>query len=157
MKLTSIYCDTMSHYEKPVYEKIFSRLKEFDISYNNFFTNQTEKVTLDKSAYKLCIAQSIIRIVFSNEKLKYLQNDDMFEFNFLSKVISKDIIDTKNKFGDDYKTLFHKEDLCDDIIKYMFFIFGNTMMIESMNKPLSKIIKLSNQEELNQMITIEKF
>ena len=27
--------------------------------------------------------------------------------------------ETREKFGDEYKTLFRKEDLCDDVIKYM--------------------------------------
>ena len=162
-EFSAIYFDMMSYYEKSTYEQMYLRLKEFDVSYDNFFNYYTEKINDDdKSAYKLCIAQSMIRVAFSKEKTKYLQigassYDDFFEFNFLSKVVSKDMIDTKRKFGDEYKTLFRKEDLCDDIIKYMFFIFGNTMMIESMVKPLSHIINWNNQEELTQNITKEKF
>ena len=49
--------------------------------------------------------------------------------------------ETKLKFGDEYKTLFRKEDLCDDVIKYMFFIFGNSMLIESFIKPVKKMLK----------------
>jgi hypothetical protein len=49
--------------------------------------------------------------------------------------------ETVAKFGDEYKTLFRKEDLCDDVIKYMFFIFGNSMMIESFVKPVKKMLK----------------
>ena len=49
--------------------------------------------------------------------------------------------DTKKKYGDDFRTLFRKEDLCDDILKYMFFIFGNTMMVESFVKPVEKMLK----------------
>ena len=161
-KFSEIYFDMMSYYEKSTYEQMYSRLKEFDVSYDNFFNYYTEKINdEDKSAYKLCIAQSMIRVAFSKEKVKYIQhgtsNDDYFEFNFLSKVVSKDMVDTKQRFGDEYKTLFRKEDLCDDIIKYMFFIFGNTMMIESMVKPLSQIIDWTNKEEMSQTITKEKF
>ena len=49
--------------------------------------------------------------------------------------------ETKLKFGDEYKTLFRKEDLCDDVIKYMFFIFGNSILIESFVKPMKRMIK----------------
>ena len=49
--------------------------------------------------------------------------------------------ETAQKFGDDVKTLFRKEDLCDDVLKYMFFIFGNSMMIESFVKPVKKMLK----------------
>ena len=48
--------------------------------------------------------------------------------------------ETVQKFGDEYKTLFRKEDLCDDVIKYMFFIFGNSMLIDSFVKPLKNMI-----------------
>jgi hypothetical protein len=48
--------------------------------------------------------------------------------------------ETVAKFGDEYKTLFRKEDLCDDVIKYMFFIFGNSMLIDSFVKPLKKTL-----------------
>ena len=49
--------------------------------------------------------------------------------------------ETVEKFGDEYKTLFRKEDLCDDIIKYMFFIFGNSMLIDCFVKPLKDMLK----------------
>ena len=48
--------------------------------------------------------------------------------------------ETVTKFGDEYKTLFRKEDLCDDVIKYMFFIFGNSMLIDSFVKPLKTML-----------------
>ena len=114
-------------------------LVKFEISYDNFFTNKKIKDE-DKPDYKLCIAQSIIRIAFSKEKSNYT-NEKYFEYNFLKKIIDKDMEETAQKFGDEYKNLFRKEDLCDDIIKYMFFIFGNTMMIESFVKPVKKMLK----------------
>ena len=57
--------------------------------------------------------------------------------------------ETVEKFGDEYKTLFRKEELCDDIIKYMFFIFGNSMLIESFVKPLKSMLsKIGITDEL---------
>ena len=126
-------------YDKDTLKKMMEILVKFDISYDNFFTNKKIKDE-DKPDYKLCIAQSIIRIAFSKEKSNYT-NEKYFEYNFLKKIIDKDMEETAQKFGDEYKTLFRKEDLCDDIIKYMFFIFGNTMMIESFVKPVKKMLK----------------
>ena len=100
----------------------------------------------------------MIRVAFSKEKSKYLTSankNDYYEYAFLSTVIKKDMEDTKSRFGDEYKTLFRKEDLCDDIIKYMFFIFGNTMMIESFVKPVTKFTDLT--EENDKDITKEAF
>jgi hypothetical protein len=48
--------------------------------------------------------------------------------------------ETVAKCGDEYKTLFRKEDLCDDVIKYMFFSFGNSMLIDSFVKLLKKTL-----------------
>ena len=57
--------------------------------------------------------------------------------------------ETVEKFGDEYKTLFRKEDLCDDVIKYMFFIFGNSMLIDSFVKPLKSMLsKIGITDEL---------
>ena len=161
---SKIYIDMMSYYEDNTYEKMFSLLLNFNISYDNFFTYHQESIKEeDKSAYKLCIAQSVIRAAFSKEKAKYLlkneENKDncfyFYEYEFLSRVIEKDMQETRTRFGDEYKTLFRKEDLCDDIIKYMFFIFGNTMIIESFVKPVKKMIDITKETEKD--ITKEEF
>jgi hypothetical protein len=127
-------------YDKQTFKKMMDILFEFDLSYDNFFNNKKTIKDEDKPDYKLCIAQSIIRIAFSKEKSVYT-DEKYFEYYFIKKVIDKDMEETKKKFGDEYKTLFRKEDLCDDIIKYMFFIFGNTMMIESFVKPVKKMLR----------------
>lgn len=125
---------------------MFNILSSFDLSYDNFFKNNDIKISNeDKTNYKLSISQSIIRVAFSKEKTKFIDNEkeenQYFEYYFIKNVIEKDMEDTKKKFGDDFRTLFRKEDLCDDILKYMFFIFGNTMMVESFVKPVEKMLK----------------
>ena len=75
--------------------------------------------------------------------------------------------ETKEKFGDEYKTLFRKEDLCDDVIKYMFFIFGNSMLIDCFVMPLKNMLrKIGITDELIEAkdplpmkrdITVEEF
>jgi hypothetical protein len=134
------YLDTVTFYDSGTYKRMFKILLDFDISYTNFFTNNSNIKDEEKPAYKLCIAQSIIRVAFSKEKKKYSDKEQFYEYNLLKRIIDKDMVETVQKFGDEYKTLFRKEDLCDDIIKYMFFIFGNSMLIDCFVKPLKNML-----------------
>ena len=130
----------ISSYDEATYKKIIDILIKFNLSYDNFFKNNINIKDEDRPEYKLKIAQSIIRVAFSKEKSNYTK-EKFFEYYFLKRVIDRDMEETFKKYGDEYKTLFRKEDLCDDIIKYMFFIFGNSMMIESFVKPVKKMLK----------------
>ena len=130
----------LSSYDTDTYKKIIDVLLTFNISYDNFFKYYKEIKDEDKPEYKLKIAQSIIRVAFSKEKVNYTK-EKYYEYYFIKRVIEKDIEETRKKFGDEYKTLFRKEDLCDDVIKYMFFIFGNSMLIESFVKPVKRMLK----------------
>ena len=130
----------LSSYDTNTYKKIIDVLLTFNISYDNFFKYYNEIKDEDKPEYKLKIAQSIIRVAFSKEKVNYTK-EKYYEYFFIKRVIEKDIEETRKKFGDEYKTLFRKEDLCDDVIKYMFFIFGNSMLIESFVKPVKRMLK----------------
>lgn len=130
----------LSSYDTDTYKKIIDVLLTFNISYDNFFKYYNEIKDEDRPEYKLKIAQSIIRVAFSKEKVNYTK-EKYYEYLFIKRVIEKDIEETRKKFGDEYKTLFRKEDLCDDVIKYMFFIFGNSMLIESFVKPVKKMLK----------------
>ena len=133
------YLDTVTFYDEQTYKKMFKILLEFDLSYDNFFSYNNKIKDEEKPAYKLCIAQSLIRVAFSKEKKKYYgENENFYEYNLLKRIIDKDMKETALRFGDEYKTLFRKEDLCDDFIKYMFFIFGNSMLIDSFVKPIKK-------------------
>ena len=142
---STLYNKAGTIYGDSTYMKMFNILSSFDLSYDNFFMNKTQIKPEDKINYKLSISQSIIRVAFSKEKSKFLdytkEENIYFEYYFIKKVIEKDMAEAKKKFGDDFRTLFRKEDLCDDILKYMFFIFGNTMMVESFVKPVEKILK----------------
>jgi hypothetical protein len=138
----------ITSYDQDTYKKIIDILLKFDLSYDNFFKIHQKIKDEDKPDYKLSIAQSIIRVAFSKEKTNYT-NEKYFEYTFIKKVIDKDIEETAKRFGDEYKTLFRKEDLCDDVIKYMFFIFGNSMLIDAFVKPLKKMLnKIGITEEM---------
>ena len=136
----SSMCLDISSYDEATYKKIIDILLHFNLSYDNFFKYYKNIKDEDKPEYKLKIAQSIIRVAFSKEKSNYTK-EKYFEYDFIKRVIDKDMEETRQKFGDEYKTLFRKEDLCDDVIKYIFFIFGNSMMIESFVKPVKKMLK----------------
>ena len=137
---SSKFLETVSFYDAGTYKKMFQTLLNFDISYSNFFTNNNRIKDEEKPSYKLCIAQSLIRVAFSKEKKKFFEKEKFYEYNLLKRIIDKDMEETVAKFGDEYKTLFRKEDLCDDVIKYMFFIFGNSMLIDSFVKPLKNML-----------------
>ena len=142
---SNFYNESETIFSKSDYKKMFDILSSFDLSYDNFFSNKTEIKPEDKINYKLSISQSIIRVAFSKEKSKFLdyekEENKYFEYYFIKRVIEKNMEDTKKKFGDDYRTLFRKEDLYDDILKYIFFIFGNMMMVECFVKPVEKMLK----------------
>ena len=140
IEFSSHFLETVTFYDATTYKKMFQILLDFDISYLNFFTYNSKIKDEEKPSYKLCIAQSLIRVAFSKEKKKYFEKEKFYEYNLLKRIIDKDMEETVAKFGDEYKTLFRKEDLCDDVIKYMFFIFGNSMLIDSFVKPLKNML-----------------
>lgn len=143
---SAFYNESENKYGFDDYKKMFEILSSFDLSYDNFFSNRNEVIKIEeKINYKLSISQSIIRVAFSKEKSKFLdyekEENKYFEYYFIKKVIEKDMEETRKKFGDDYGTIFRREDLCDDILKYIFFIFGNNMMVETFVKPVEKMLK----------------
>jgi hypothetical protein len=148
--------------QKEAYTELYSRILKFDLEYKHFFPEGTssDMDSDEKAAYKLTIVQSLIRIIFAKEKKNYT-NEKFFEFKVIKRVIDKDIEETLEKFGDQYKTLFRKEDICDDFLKYIFFIFGNEMMVESFVNPVKKeLYKIGfnyrniNKEEFDSFVTV---
>lgn len=124
-------------YEEKIYKKMLENLFKFDINYNNFFNNN--KIDAEqRPVYKSIISQSLIRVIFSKIKNKFYpeENAIYYEYDFIKGIIDKDIIETREKFGDDYQTLFKKEDICDDFIKHLFFVFGSTVYIDSFVIPI---------------------
>ena len=142
----------ISAYDNESYKKIIDTLLKFDLNYDNFYQVKKDIQFEDINEYKLHIAQSIIRVAFSKEKANYT-NEIYYEYNFIKRVIEKDVEETFKKYQNNYKTLLRKEDLCDDIIKFMFYIFGNSMMIESFIKPVKKLLKNAGLDENCQNIT----
>ena len=61
---SNICSETVTFYDDTTYKKMFQILLKFDISYNNFFSNNNKIKDDDKPAYKLSVAQSLIRVAF---------------------------------------------------------------------------------------------
>ena len=76
-------------------------------------------------------------MVFSKQK-KTFTKEEFYGFNVIKRIIDKDMEETIQKYGDEYKTLFRKEDICDVFLKFIFFIFGNNMMVQSFVNLLKK-------------------
>lgn len=104
----------------------------------------------DKPIVKLQFIQSLIRVVFSKEKYNYIKKNKLetnfifthlenFEYNFMSYIVNKSLIDTKQKYGDNYSCLFRKDEIYDEVIKYFFFIFGNSLVIKSFGKLMTNL------------------
>ena len=153
-EFSKMWPNTMTFYNDEIYINMLEILNNFDISYSNL--PELDKIKdEEKPEYKLRFVQSIIRVIFSREKKRF-SNDNFSELDLLKKIIDKDMKDTKTQFGDYYKTLFRKEDLLDNIIKYIFFIFGNSMIIDSFVKPLKKMMNQIGMTK-DRVITKDEF
>ena len=148
---SNIYFESEEGFGDKEYRNMFNKLSRFEFSYDNFFKDKNIDNIKDKSYYKLRIAQSIIRVVFSKEKYLYIDKSSKtskyFEYYFIKNLIDKDLEITQKKYGNDISIIFRKEDIFDDIIKYIFYIFGNMMMIESFVKPVEKMLKKIGLDE----------
>ena len=130
-----------NHYTKEVYEKIFQILFDFDINYEKIYTNYSIKISRENiPIFKINLIQSILRLLFYPGKNRYYSKNKYYEYDLLKKIIDKNIQQTLDLNGDEYKTLFRKDDIYDDIIKYIFFMFGNTTVIEAFINPLKTMM-----------------
>ena len=149
--LSEFYNDFDDGYGLKEYNNLLYKITKFQFSYENFFKGMNLDSINEKSKYKLNIAQSIIRIIFSKEKSPFLDNikeeNKYFEYNFIKNLFDTNLELTKKKYGNDISVLFRKEELIDDLIKYLFYIFGNNMMIESFVKPVEKMLKKLGLDE----------
>lgn len=130
-----------NHYTKEVYEKIFQILFDFNINYEKIYANYSIKITRENAPiFKINLIQSILRLLFYPGKNRYYTKNKYYEYDLLKKIIDKNIQQTLELNGDEYKTLFRKDDIYDDLIKYIFFMFGNTTVIEAFINPLKKMM-----------------
>ena len=119
----------------------------FNLDAKEFLQFNNKKITDidEKFYYQIDKVKHILFILFSKEKYKYLKNENevFYEYDFLNKIILKNILETKEINGDKYKGLFRRDNLVNDLMKYFFFIFGNQMLIECLVKPLNIILNIT--------------
>ena len=141
---------------KEKYIEIIEKLFNFD---SNNFLNYKLKDDIDYSYLfieQIELIKNIILILFSKEKYLYLKNVNIFyEYEFLDKVIKKNIKETKSIHGNKYRNLFRRDTLSNNIIKYIFFLFGNNMIIESIIKPLNIIFNIIGLNKDFEIITFK--
>ena len=136
---------------KKKYGKIIESLFNFESkNFLNFKKDQEMDYYL-KFYHQIELVENLLFILFSKEKYNFLKDDNSYyEYEFLDKIIKKNISETKEIHGDKYRNLFRRDTISNDFIKYFFFIFGNSMIIESIIKPLNRLLKivgLSNKSE----------
>ena len=141
IEISKVYINAIIIYKPEIYKELFSLLFDFNLNYEKIFNNYSNKITHEeKPLFKINLIQSIIRLLFCQEK-QYYNDTKYYEFELLKKIIDKNLNETFKLNGDEYKTVFRRDDICDDIIKYIFFMFGNTTIIEAFINPLKKMMK----------------
>jgi hypothetical protein len=98
----------------------------------------------------------LIRVVISKEKYSYLLENGYFEstvtenyeYLFIQNMVSRSLRMTREKYGDNYNCLFRKDEVYDDIVKYLFFMFGNSLAVKAIVQPVRKYIK-PNEETMS--------
>ena len=128
---------------KEKYGKIVESL--FNFESKNFFNFKKDQ-EMDYCLHfyhQVELVENLLFILFSKEKYNYLKDDNVYyEYEFLDKIIKKNIAETQEIHEDKYRNLFRRDTFSNDFIKYFFFIFGNSMIIESIIKPLNTILKI---------------
>jgi hypothetical protein len=141
-------------------KKLLHCILNLEFSYEMIF-NSTDKFCEieDKPLIKSMFIQSILRIVFSEEKYKFLENQSLqYEILFLTNVIKKCIHYYYDNFGEKYTDLFRREEIFDDIIKYIFFTFGNSFYYKSCFIPFKELIEKYDRGEGSSLyMTHEEF
>ena len=145
-KFSKINIEGLDIYPKQLYTLSLEYLKSVDISFEVIFENgiKSGKITESQKSeskfnlilVKCRLPQAVIRTVFSQEKFNYISSNKeedkstCYEFIFMKNCIARNMIEVREKFGDNYTCLFRKEEFFDEVIKYYFFIFGNSMLIK---------------------------
>jgi len=149
---------TKEQANKEKYKVIVESL--FDFESENFLNYKQDK---DQDYSEIFfsyieLVKSIILILFSKEKYQFLKDEDedvYYEYEFLDKLIKKNIWETKSIHEDKHKNLFRRDTISNNIIKYFFFLFGNHMIIESFMKPLNIILNITGLNNEFEIISFQ--
>lgn len=81
---------------------------------------------------KVILVQSILRVIFSKEKNQYISVND-YEILFLKNITNKCIQYYRSKYGEKLNCLFREDEIFDDILKYILFTSGNSLLYKAMS------------------------
>jgi hypothetical protein len=144
-----------------LYTRLFKHLVNVDFTYERLLAD--ESLTLEeKSIIKVNFTSSIIRIIFTKEKNKFVKNlfeeqDKSYELIFLENLVKKCLTFYYEKFGDNVNCLFRREEVPDDLIKYIFFTRGNLLFLNSIFREVNQVLTSLGSDEEIKFISVEEF
>lgn len=134
----------------PSYTKFLS-----DISNLNLDTKNIISFTLNGNFPLLHIAsESVIMLLLLKDKYTKKKSIEFTFFEFITKIVNKHIMLTKEQYADEHTSLFRKDDFSNLIIKYCFIAFGNLCFIDAFYSPIMKYIEYFETNYTNEK---EKF
>lgn len=73
------------------------------------------------------LTQSIMRLVMSKEKFKYTDKPN-YEIHFIKNNCRKCVSYYRQKFGDKINNLFRRDEIHDDLMKLLLYLYGNVLI-----------------------------
>ena len=108
-------CDNIiASFSKEEYDKFMKKILDFQL---NEYIENFKKETSD------IFCKNIIPLLLTNEKFDFI--------SFYTQLANKHISIISKEYNDDLKSLFRKDDLTNDMIKHVIFMFANDAFIKS--------------------------
>jgi hypothetical protein len=155
---------TFNEISTSIYKKLLENIVNLDLCYEIIFHKNEFQISIDdKPLIKSIICQAILRIVFSQEKYKFIQNLNivntseissnisndslyLYEISFLKNLIKKCVTYYFEKFGENVNCLFRREEIFDELIKNIFFTNANFLFYRSLFFRVKRILDLYGQD-----------
>lgn len=115
------------------YSLLIKTIINLDISYNSIFNDRIICNEEDKPLLRVLLCQSLIRILFSSElkknyeKLIFPIGEDDYEKLIITNLVTKCMYYYYNIFGNKTSCLFRREEIHDDLLKNILFMFGHSL------------------------------
>jgi len=141
-KFTKVNTEGIEIYPKLIYQNLMGFFLRLDLTYEILFDGK-KYTAEDKPLIKVIFLESLLRTVFSKEKEAYVSEPD-YEIKFLRHIINKCVAFYKENYAGKTSSLFRKDDVLDDLIKYTLFMFRNSMVNKSLVIQLKKVFGSTN-------------
>lgn len=143
-EFSSIYPEALDVASAKTYALLLNNLCLFNIKEEEI----KQKILDENTAMIGKTCENVIELIFSKEKYAYINlnnnntndiniginnenNLHCYEIKFFEGILEKYIKKIREEYNSISNTLFRKEDFCNEIIKSMFFSFGNSCFISS--------------------------